>query len=95
VRFQRAVLNDAQADPQLRFRVSEAILDRFMGKATQEVRVGDTDGRPLVFDSKLAALRAGMKAAEDAEVRKDEGGVVPAFVEGVLSEIVDRQGVTI
>jgi hypothetical protein len=93
IRFQRQLVNDEAADPALRFKASEAILDRFIGKASQEIRVGEIESRPLVFNSKLAVLRAGMKAAIDAETRDESP--MEAFADAVLGEHVDREGVTI
>ena len=93
VKFQRRLMNDEAADPGLRLKASEALLDRFMGKAGQEIRLGIAEDRPIVFSSKLQALREGFKAAEDAAMRN----VSPteAFVDKMVEQTVDKEGVTI
>ncbi len=95
VRFQKDLLEDESADPALRFKASEAVLDRFMGKASQEIRLGEAMDRPLVFDSRLKALREGMKAAADVETRDAAGGALLAFSGAVADTLCDREGVTI
>ena len=77
VNFQVRLVNDEKADKKLRFLASEAILDRYMGKAAQEIRIGETEERPIVFDDKLQILRAGFKAAEDAAVTHPEDTDAP------------------
>ena len=91
VRFQRQLINDEAADPALRFKASEAVLDRFMGKAAQEVRVGLAESRPIVFSEKLSALRKGFKDAEDAQ--KVGESPYEAFVESMSGVINDPEGV--
>jgi hypothetical protein len=71
INLQRKMMNDPEVDPVLRFKISEAVLDRYMGKSAQEIRLGDTEGRPIVFSEKLRVLREGMEAAEDAVVHKE------------------------
>ena len=93
MRFQKALLEDEQADPKLRFQASEAVLDRFMGKAAQELRIGETEDRPIVFDARLKVLRAGMEAAVDAAVH--DGDVQGAAMEAVTGHLVDQEGVSL
>lgn len=93
VEFQKALLEDEGADPALRFKASEAVLDRFLGKAAQEIRVEDNTARPIVFSDKLAVLRAGMHAAVDAATK--EMGVEETFERVVTSHLVDEEGITI
>ena len=93
VRFQRGLMNDEAVDPALRFKASEAILDRFVGKASQERRLGVAETRPLIFNSKLRALREGMAAAEDARIRGEP--VLDAFSKVVIDQAADNEGVTI
>jgi len=94
IEFQKALLEDEEADLGLRFKASEAILDRFMGKAAQELRIGETETRPIMFDAKLRALKEGMEAAID--VAKREGsGMQEAFEEAVTDHLIDHEGVTI
>lgn len=74
VDFQVELIKEASVSDDVRmkklgFDASEAILDRFAGKAAQEVRVSDAHDRPIVFDSKLAIL----KEAMDASLSKADG----------------------
>jgi hypothetical protein len=93
IRFQRDLMNDKDADPKLRFQVSEALLDRFMGKAAQELRLGVAEPRPLVFNSKLQMLKDGFDAARDASLAHTSA--YEAFKESVVDAVVDKEGVTI
>jgi len=91
--FQSALLEDENADPSLRFKASEAVLDRLMGKAAQEIRVEDVTERPLVFDPKLQALRGAMQEAIDAHKRNLD--MEETFARAVTRQLVDEDGVTI
>lgn len=93
VTFQREILNDPEADPKLRLAASEAILDRFMGKAKQEVEVDVKRERPILFDPKLQELRAAFKAAEDAQVRGESPE--KAFMLEATRTSVDTDGIQI
>lgn len=93
IKFQRELVKDVTADPALRFKASEAILDRFIGKASQEIRIGAAEARPLVFNSKLEVLKAGMQAAIAASSAGESA--MGAFTERVVEELSDREGVTI
>jgi len=64
--LEQEFLNDDELDPKLRFQIAESILDRFMGKAAQEVRWTGNQDRPIIFDSRLQRLKAGVEAAVDA-----------------------------
>lgn len=90
VKFQALLIEDEEADAKLRFQASEAILDRFMGKAAQELRIGETEERPIVFDPKLAVLRKGMEAAIDVVARDGSGSAMAAFEDVVCAPLEDR-----
>ena len=93
IRFQRQLMNDVAVDPGLRFKASEAILDRFVGKASQEIRVGVAESRPLVFNSKLQVLRDGLQAADNAHAQGKSA--YEAFSTSVINDLADNEGVTI
>lgn len=93
INFQRQVLNDPDVDMNLRVKVSDSLLDRFMGKAAQEVRIGESMDRPIVFSSSLSAMREGARHATDAHVVAANS--IEAYVDGVISTLVDQEGVTI
>lgn len=95
VKFQRGLVNDEEAPKNVRLSASEAILDRFMGKAAQELRIGETEDRPIVFDSKLRALKEGMEAAIDVASRPDDGSMLEVFERKVTEGMCDSEGVTI
>lgn len=88
VEFQVQLMGDEGADKRLRFMASESLLDRFAGKAAQVVRVGETEERPIIFDSKLRTLQEAMKAATDVRAR-DVGGdtVGEAFSRAITSQM--------
>jgi hypothetical protein len=93
IRFQAQLVRDAGVSEDLGvkalgFKASEAILDRFLGKAAQEVRMGDVEGRPIVFSEKLKVLEAGLEAAKGAP----EGGAREAFERAVTADLVDTGG---
>lgn len=96
IKFQRRLLDDETLDPALRFKVSESILDRFMGKATQAVDVRMVEPRPLNFDPKLQSLRRAFDAAEDA-VTKGENPLVAFSAEATrgMGGLIDGDGVAI
>jgi len=89
IEFQVSLLNDETADKRLRFMASESLIDRFAGKAAQVVRVGETEERPIIFDSKLRTLQEAMKVATD--VRSRELGDTPgeAFARAVTGYMDD------
>ena len=91
VDFQRSVVEDEEADLGIRFKASEALLDRFMGKAAQEIRLGETEVRPIVFSDKLRILKEGMERAVDVASRG--GSALGAFEEKVTERMVDTEGV--
>jgi hypothetical protein len=93
INFQRSLLNSGEADDKLRNSVADSVLDRFMGKAAQELRIGETADRPIIFDAKLRTLKEGMEAALDA-VARDESPQ-EAFEEAVTAHLVDTEGVSI
>jgi len=95
IAFQVAVVKKAAESDDLGlmslgFKASEAILDRFGGKAAQEIRVGETEQRPIIFSDKLRVLNAGLEAA-----LKDKESPVEAFERKVTDHMVDTAGVEI
>jgi hypothetical protein len=100
IRFQRQLIEDAEASDDVRlkklgFDAAESILDRLMGKASQEIRVGEAHERPLIFDSKLAALRQGMEKALDVVKANPEANVVDELAREMTKGLVDTGGVII
>lgn len=96
VKFQAMLIEEAESsdDPgmkKLGFMASEAILDRFAGKAAQEIRVGESEQRPIVFSEKLKVLKAGIDAA--IEAHSDMDSPLVAFMDVVEGK--DTEGVTI
>ena len=99
IRFQKELIEEARASDDVRmkklgFDASEAILDRFLGKATQTVAMDMNPARPILFDPKLAALRAGMEKALEAATGGEESAV-DAFSREMTKGMVDEGGVTI
>ena len=89
---EREFLNDEDLDPKVRFQVAESILDRFLGKAAQEVRFGESEERPIIFDSRLRRLKEGIEAAVDAITHPTQESPVEAF-ERKVTEPDDDGGV--
>jgi hypothetical protein len=69
ITFQASLVDDEAADLGLRFKASEAILDRFMGKATQSVHVEHKEPRPIIFSPALEKLRKASQEAVDATAK--------------------------
>lgn len=89
IRFQTDLMQDDSAPMKLRFQASEAILDRFMGKAAQEVRLGVAEDRPIVFSEKLRAMSRDAERALDAAVSVTAaGGTVEEAVDAVARDLV-------
>ena len=66
------VISDCAAEPSMRLKAAESVLDRFLGKARQSVEVEHREARPIVFDARLERLRQAAvdaRGAEDAKVR--------------------------
>lgn len=91
-----AMVSDDPRMKKLGLVAAQDVLDRSLGKAAQEVRVSDERSRPVVFDSKLEALRTQVIPAVAAAVMAQSrgGDAVDAFGEA-LEERAHDYGVTI
>lgn len=96
IRFMARLVDEAEISDDLKMKrlgllAADSILDRFLGKATQELRVGEARERPIVFSEKLAALGHGI----DAALKARDGRPLEAFEEAVTAPMADDAGVRI
>lgn len=100
IKFQAQVIRDGLESDDIELKklankASDSVLDRFLGKATQEIRVGETMDRPIVFSEKLRALNEAMKEAVDVVAREPGRTAGEALASVITDDMTDRDGVVI